>query len=88
MPDPIRDYIITGHAAFEIQRRGITERQIDDVLSAPQQSIDVRDGRIVLQSKVRSAQKEFLIRVFVDIDRSPNEVVTAYKTSKISKYWR
>jgi len=26
--------------------------------------------------------------VFVDIDRQPPEVVTAYRTSKIEKYWR
>jgi len=24
----------------------------------------------------------------VDVDRSPAEVVTAYRTSKIDKYWR
>jgi hypothetical protein len=27
-------------------------------------------------------------KVFVDIDREPAEVVTAYRTSKIAKYWR
>lgn len=30
----------------------------------------------------------YLVRVVVDIDREPAEVVTAYRTSKISKYWR
>jgi hypothetical protein len=30
----------------------------------------------------------FLLRVFVDVDRQPLEVVTAYRTSKIEKYWR
>ncbi|GAG48402.1 unnamed protein product, partial [marine sediment metagenome] len=29
----------------------------------------------------------YLIRVFVDGDRKPAEVVTAYRTSKIDKYW-
>jgi len=28
------------------------------------------------------------VRVFVDVDRRPAEVVTAYRTSKIGKYWR
>ena len=32
--------------------------------------------------------KTFLVRVFVDVDRDPAEVVTAYRTSKISKYWK
>ena len=32
--------------------------------------------------------KDYVIRVIVDVDRTPNEVVTAYRTSKIDKYWR
>lgn len=28
------------------------------------------------------------MRVFVDVDREPAEVVTVYRTSKIAKYWR
>jgi hypothetical protein len=30
----------------------------------------------------------YLMRVFVDVDRKPAEVVTAYRTSKIEKYRR
>ncbi len=30
--------------------------------------------------------KMYLLRVFVDIDRIPPEVVTVYRTSKITKY--
>jgi len=57
---------------------------------SPQQTIDVRSGRIVLQSIVLmgAARQEYLVRVFVDIDRDPSEVVTVYRTSKIGKYWR
>ena len=33
-------------------------------------------------------RQEYLVRVFVDIDREPAEVVTVYRTSKIGKYWR
>jgi len=32
------------------------------------------------------AGQEYLMRVFVDIDRDPAEVVTVYRTSKIGKY--
>ena len=32
--------------------------------------------------------KIYLIRVFVDLDNDPAEVVTVYLTSKIKKYWR
>lgn len=33
-------------------------------------------------------EKIYLLRVFVDIDRQPAEVVTAYRTSKVEKYWK
>ena len=61
---------------------------IDQVLKNPEQRFDVRRGRVVLQSRIQESGKEFLIRVFVDVDRTPAEVVTAYSTTKIGKYWR
>jgi hypothetical protein len=89
-PQPIADYIFTDHARLEILRRGLSEEMVRAILLAPEQRIEVRPGREVLQSKISSGQpgKVFLIRVFVDIDRRPAEVVTAYRTSKIEKYWR
>jgi len=32
--------------------------------------------------------QRYLVRVFVDVDRSPPEVVTVYRTSKVERYWR
>lgn len=86
--EPIMDYTITDHAAFEIGRRGLKRETIDQVLKNPEQRFDVRLGRVVLQSRIQESGKEFLIRVFVDVDRGPAEVVTAYRTTKIGKYWR
>jgi hypothetical protein len=43
-------------------------------------------GRAAVRLEV--AGKRYLVRVFVDVDRSPAEVVTVYRTSKIEKYWR
>jgi hypothetical protein len=89
-PDPVTDYVITPHAAFEMERRGLSEQIVRSVLSAPEQRLEVRRGRIVLQSRVSLGEpaRIYLIRVTVDIDRQPAEVVTAYRTSRISKYWR
>jgi hypothetical protein len=87
---PILDYVITPHAAFEMKRRGIHEATVRAVLSAPEQQIDLRAGRVVVQSRMSDEKtgKKHLLRVFVDVDRAPAEVVTVYRTSKISKYWR
>jgi len=59
------------------------------VLTAPEQRIELGPGRAVLQSRIADvAGRAFLLRVFVDVERRPAEVVTAYRTSKVAKYWR
>ncbi len=88
--DPIDDYILTDHARAELSRRGLSEAIIHVILSAPEQRCAVRPGRVVLQSRLPFGESATmsLVRVFVDIDRRPAEVVTVYRTSKIEKYWR
>lgn len=88
MADPVDNYLVTSHAAFEIRRRGIEDGTVRRVLAAPEQRHAVRPGRDVLQSRIALAGKTYLLRVFVDIDRDPAELVTAYRTSRIAKYWR
>jgi hypothetical protein len=88
MADPIDNYFVTSHAAFEMRRRGIEEGAVRHILAAPEQRHAVRPGRDVLQSRIAFAGKSYLLRVFVDIDRDPAEVVTVYRTSRIAKYWR
>ena len=74
---------------MEMGRRRLTEQLVRSVLLEPEQELPIRSGRIVLQSKIVMEEgKTFLIRVFVDVDRDPAEVVTAYRTSKIPKYWK
>jgi hypothetical protein len=87
---PITEYRLTDHVRLEMQRRGIIESQITEVLAAPEQVEVVRPGRAVYQSRVafEGLSKAYLLRVFVDFDRQPPEVVTVYRTSKIEKYWR
>jgi hypothetical protein len=87
---PPNEYRLTDHARFEMKRRGISEAEIARVLSAPEQADLVRPGRAVYQSRTEFGEpgKTYLLRVFVDIDRQPVEVVTAYRTSNIEKYWK
>ena len=87
---PPAEYRLTSHARFEMKRRGISEAEIARVLSAPEQANQARPGRVVYQSRIRFTEtgKTYLLRVFVDVDRQPAEVVTAYRTGKIDKYWK
>ena len=88
MAEPVIGYVITPHAAFEMMRRRVGEEVIRGILTGPEQRFPVRSSRHVLQSRITFAGKSYLVRVFVDIDRDPTEVVTLYRTSKIGKYWR
>jgi hypothetical protein len=87
MPAVILDWILTPHAEEELRRRGLEPAVIGEVLAAPERRSVFRPGREVLESRLEFEGKRYLLRVFVDVDRSPAEVVTAYRTSKIAKYW-
>ena len=86
----ITRYRLTDHAKEEMVRRQIGEEDVARVLTAPEQRLTVREGRDVLQSRMTGGDppRTYLLRVFVDIDRSPPEVVTAYRTRRVAKYWR
>lgn len=78
----LREAIITPHAAEQMQRRQIGEADVRAALARPEDSRSVREGRVVVHGMIGA----YLLRVFVDVDRTPAEVVTVYRTSKIEKY--
>jgi hypothetical protein len=73
-----------------MRRRGIGVELVAQVVTAPDQRHPGRPGREVFQRRLPFGDPvgEYLVRVFVDVDRTPAEVVTVYRTSKINKYWR
>jgi Domain of unknown function (DUF4258) len=89
-PKSITTYRLTGHARLEMTRRQISKAEGESVLAAPEQTECVREGRAVYQSRIElgAPSKTYLLRVVVEIDRQPSEVVTVYWSSKVQKYWR
>ena len=89
-PGPLRKFLIKDHARSQMKRRQISEDQVRQVLTAPQQIIEKEDSCYIYQSRLHSLEsgKERLFRVVVDTRPEPVEVVTVYRTSKIAKYWR
>ncbi len=57
-------------------------RELQRLLNQPEEILPVREGRVVAQG----ISGDYLLRVFVDVDRDPPEVVTCYRTSRINKY--
>ncbi|MFN0146936.1 MAG: DUF4258 domain-containing protein [Dehalococcoidia bacterium] len=86
---PFTSAVISSHAQEEMARRGISDRDVRRVLDEPGTWEAVRPGRVVLTALGIDAisGKDQVLRVFVDIDREPPVVVTAYRSSKIRKYW-
>ncbi len=63
-PGPITIYRLTDHAKSEMLRRGIGEDEVGHVLSAPEQTEPVREGREVYQSRFQHGvpPKTYLVR--------------------------
>jgi hypothetical protein len=72
----------------EAARRGIPRKVLDFLLQQPQQTVPERRGRRAYQSQVDFHGKIFIVRAIVDESVDPARVLTAYRTSKVNKYWR
>jgi hypothetical protein len=80
-------YTLSRHAQQEIERRRIPLGLLEAVLEKPDQVILERGVAKAFQSKCDIGGKMFLLRVMVDDSLDPAVVVTAYRTTKIEKYW-
>jgi hypothetical protein len=82
-------YKLSQHAREEAARRGISLQMIESLMQAPQQIVSEHSGRKAYQSKVDFGfGRIMLLRAIVADDVDPAIVVTVYRTSKFSKYWK
>lgn len=82
--------VISEHARFEMVRRRISEEVVMNVTQDPQQIVELGKKRKVCQSKYYdpAGGKEMLLRVICEERYGTLFVVTAYRTSKVEKYWK
>ena len=77
------------HALERMKERKIPQDLVIDALSNPDESFENEIGYVVHKIIVdHQTSKEYLLRVFYLIREGSIEVISAYKTSKLSKYWR
>ncbi len=83
------DIVISDHARFEIARRQLLEEEVRRVAQNPQQVVKLKKERRVCQSRYYDStdSREMLLRVICEEKEDVVFVVTAYRTSKIDKYW-
>ncbi len=73
------------HAIEQMEKRNISMAIAEKVLADPQE-INFSGSIAVYQRILSEYEKSYLFRIFVNADKQPPLVVTAYKTSKIKKY--
>lgn len=84
------EFRLSRHAEWEMTRRGIPLALVQAVMGHPEQRLvdESRADRWIYQSRSPFEDgKMYLLRVVVDEGEQPPAVITAYRTSKIDKYW-
>jgi len=72
-----------------MERRCIPLGFVETVLESPQQIVTERGDLKAYQSIIDfGSGKRFLLRAIVNDTLEPANIITVYRTSKITKYWR
>jgi len=61
---------------------------VHDTVLSPGQVISQEDGILLFQSVYYEGNKKYLLRVAVKLQADTWLILTAYRTSKVQKYWR
>lgn len=80
----------TDHAKFEMKRRRIKEKIVEEIVRNPAQVINLKEGRYICQARYFNGfeHKEMLLRIVIEETLREINVITVYKTSKFQKYWK
>ena len=84
------EFRLSRHAEWEMARRRLPLAMVQAVMDAPEQRFrdEPRSGAWIYQSRLWFEDgKMYLLRVVVAEEHVPPLIVTAYRTSKIEKYW-
>ena len=74
-------------AEKKAKRRGISQQWIEETIRFPAQIVEGYGGRKVAHRKYMVQNKEYLLRTIYEEKEDTYEVVTAYLTSQIGRYW-
>ena len=75
-------------ARKKLARRGIPEEWGRETINYPAQIVGGYGGRKVAHKKYMIEGKEYLLRVIYEEKEGTNEILTAYLTSQVERYWK
>ncbi len=79
----------SDHALERMNSRGITKDQIEESINKPDEKFHNQVGMIIHKIQIdHESQEKCLLRVFYKEDEDRIVIISAYKTSKIKKYWK
>ena len=78
-------YQFSSHSLEQLAKRNITQETALWVIENAAEKT-IQDGVTLYQNIILENNKTYLIRVFVNENKTPPLIITAYKTSKIQKY--
>ncbi|MCC7032527.1 MAG: hypothetical protein IT179_06800 [Acidobacteria bacterium] len=86
----MRRLLFTEHALEAMERRQLAVTTVTTVARWPEQLVPLRPGRVIAQSisELGAPARVYLVRVVLDVRDDRAEVVTAYRTTRIARYWR
>ena len=77
----------TTHAEKQLNERNISKEAVHKTVLSPGQVIPQEEGILLFQSVYYEDNKKYLLRVAVKLQDDTWLIVTAYRTSKVQKYW-
>jgi hypothetical protein len=80
----MKKLIFIQHALDRMKERGITEEMVRSALNCPDNIERIEEKRKIAQRFIEGK----LLRIIYEEDDEAISVVSAYRTSKVSKYYR
>jgi hypothetical protein len=81
-------YSLSRHAEWELSRRQISRAPLESALANPEQRLQQPNGTEIRQSRSILGMGNAVTESDSIIGEGSHLVVTAYRTSKVDKYWR
>ena len=77
------------HAQDQLRERRLPEEEVARAIQEPEQVVDGGSGSPkIAQRRIQHAGTEYLLRVIYEEHEDELTIITVYRTSKVSKYWR
>ena len=79
----------TPYSEARVRGRRLSRQLVKQVAEHPEQVLEENDRKVAQSRFVDPARgTEYMLRVVYETEGEDKLVVTAYKTSKVRKYWR